>query len=294
MADTNAQKLRSIFDKEPIVVIPGAYDALSTLIAQNLGFGAAYLGGYSISASKIAAPDWGFATMTEMQDVAVNARNVLDIPLLCDIDEGFGSLTNFVRAIQSYEDAGVAAVHFEDQPFPKKCSQQTNREVIPLEEAVKKVKAAVETRRDPNFMLLARTDSKGVEGIDGVKRRISAYLEAGADYAIFCEQSSVEELAAVAAEFPGRVVAFVEDTPDNPGSCLPVSTYEEMGYKGLVFCALGLRAAYQNVERSFGQLFETGHLSEEYVALNMAPLSTVNNATKTPRWQAVRDKYAML
>lgn len=288
------KQLRDIFEKESIVVIPGAYDTLSSLLVQQLGFKSAYLGGFSISASKLGVPDWGLATMTEMLEAAKAATNALDIPLITDLDQGFGSLTNLVRAIRDYEAAGVAAVHFEDQSFPKKCSQQPSRDIIPMEKASAKIKAAVETRNNPDFMLLARTDSKAVEGINGVKRRIEAYLNSGADYAIFCEQTSEEELFEVAKEFPKRVIAFVEDNPVNPGTCLPISAYDEMGYKALVYCALGLRAAYSHVTHVFQTLLDHEQLTNDFVAAEIASLEQVNGTTQLDEWQRLRDNYAML
>lgn len=291
---SNARKMRDVFAQEKTVVIPGGYDALSALLIQKVGFPAAYLGGFSISASMAGYPDWGFTTMTEMLSVAVNAINVLDIPVLCDIDQGFGALTNFARTIHAYENAGVAAVHFEDQPFPKKCSQQSNRAVIPLVDAVAKVRVAVETRTNPDFMLIARTDSKGTEGLDGLKRRIGAYLDAGADYCIFCEQQTEAELREVAAAFPGRVIAFVGDVPENAACCLPVSAYEEMGYRGLVYCALGLSAAYRAMEAGFGHLLRERQVSSQYLASNNAALGEIQSLARIREWQALRDRFNML
>ncbi|MCO5089848.1 oxaloacetate decarboxylase [Bosea sp. (in: a-proteobacteria)] len=291
---SNARKMRDVFAKEKIVVIPGAYDALSALLVQKTGFPAAYLGGFSISASMAGYPDWGFTTMTEMLSVAVNAINVLDVPVLCDIDQGFGALTNFARTIHAYENAGVAAVHFEDQPFPKKCSQQANRAVIPLADAVAKVKVAVETRSNPDFMLIARTDSKGIEGLDGLKRRMGAYLDAGADYCIFCEQQTEEELRAVGEAFPGRVIAFVGDVPENPACCLPVSAYQEMGYKGLVYCALGLSAAYRGMQNSFEHLLRQRHVSSGDLTRNNTSLGEIQSLAKIKQWQELRDRFDML
>lgn len=291
---TQAKKLREVFEQQKIVVIPGAYDAYSALLVQEAGFSAAYLGGFSISASMAGFPDWGFATMSEMLSAAINTVNVSDLPVVCDIDQGFGALTNFVRTIRSYENAGVAAVHFEDQPFPKKCSQQPNRAVIPVEDAVAKIRAAVEARRDWDFMLIARTDSKGIEGLDGLKRRMEAYLNAGADYCIFCEQTREEELVEVGKAFSGRVIAFVGDAAENPACCLPVSAYEEMGYKALIYCALGLCSAHWQMRKNYQTLYQTGHISQQYLRENTVPLGEVQRITKLSAWQRLRDKYNML
>lgn len=291
---TNARRLRDLFEREKTVVVPGAYDVFSARVAEDSGFPVVYLGGFSISASVAGHPDWGLTTMNEMLTVATNAVNVLGIPAICDIDQGFGALTNFVRTIRCYENAGVAAVHFEDQPFPKKCSQQGSRSVIPIAEAAAKVRAAVETRSDPDFMLIARTDSKGPEGLDGLKRRMEAYLNAGADYCIFCEQTSTEELVEVGKAFPGRIIAFVGDAADNPACCLPASAYEEMGYKALFYCALGLCSAHLQVKRNYAVLRQSGHISSEYLKSNATTLRDAQGIADIAAWQALRDRYDML
>lgn len=294
MTKSNARNLRHVFARQKTLVIPGAYDAMSALLVQKTGFPAAYLGGFSISAGLVGYPDWGFATMTEMLSVATNAVNALEIPVVCDIDQGFGALTNFTRTIRAYENAGVAAVHFEDQPFPKKCSQQSDRSVVPLADAVAKIKVAVETRADPDFMLIARTDSKQSEGLDGLKRRIDAYLEAGADYCIFCEQETERELREVAGAFPGRVIAFVGDVPENAACCLPVSAYEEMGYKGLIYCALGLSAAYRGMQTSFEKLQRRRHISSSDLCESNGSLGDIQSLAGIGRWQSLRDRFEML
>ncbi len=290
---SNGQKMRAVLERAPTTIIPGAFNAHSALLAQEAGFETVYLGGFSISAS-IGYPDWGLATMDEMLSVATSTVRSVDLPVLCDIDQGFGALTNFVRTIHAYEKAGVAAVHFEDQPFPKKCSQQSERAVIPLEDAVAKVRAAVETRSDPGFILIARTDSKSVEGIDGLKRRMAAYLDAGADYCIFCEQSSEEELVQVGREFPGRVIVFAGDTADNPAWCLPVSTYGDMGFKAVMYCALGLSAAHKQIANTYKGLLENGGVSSAFLKEKAVSLQEVQKLVKLPGWQDLRDRYRML
>lgn len=290
----NAANLRQLFEQQKTVAVPGAYDVYSALLAQKAGFPVVYLGGFSISASLAGYPDWGLITMSEMLAVARNAVDILDIPIICDIDQGFGALTNFTRTLHSYENAGVAAVHFEDQPFPKKCSQQKDRQIISREDAVTKIKAAVDTRTDPDFTLIARTDSKAVEGLDGLKRRMDAYLEAGADYCIFCEQETTDELIQVAEAFPGRVIAFVGDAADNPACCLPVSRYEEMGYKALFYCALGLCAAHHHVSKTYEQLQSSRQITSEFLKENLVTLKDVQETAKINEWQQLRDKYDML
>lgn len=290
---SNGKKLRAVLQREDVTVIPGAYNAHSALLAQRAGFSTVYLGGFSISAG-VGYPDWGLATMDEMLATAVSTIRVVDVPIICDIDQGFGALTNFVRTIHAYEAAGAAAVHFEDQPFPKKCSQQPNRTLISIEDAVAKIRAAVETRSDPDFVLIARTDAKDTEGLDGLKRRMDAYLNAGADYCIFCEQTSEEELVEVGKAFPGRVFVFAGDVADNPAWCLPVSRYGEMGFKAVMYCALGLTSAHHQIANTYRRLSENGVLSSEFLKGNTVSLAEVQQLVKLQRWQDLRDRYSML
>lgn len=290
---SNGKKFRAVLEREDVTVIPGAYNAHSALLAQQAGFSTVYLGGFSISAG-VGYPDWGLATMDEMLSVAVSTIRMVDVPVVCDIDQGFGALTNFVRTIHAYEAAGAAAVHFEDQPFPKKCSQQPNRTLISLEDAVAKIKAAVETRSDPDFVLIARTDARESEGIEGLKKRMDAYLNAGADYCIFCEQISEEELVEVGKAFPGKVFVFAGDMANNPAWCLPVSQYREMGFKAVMYCALGLCSAHHQMANAYRRLHDEGGLSSDFLKANVAPLGEVQQLVKLKRWQALRDKYSML
>lgn len=275
-------------------MIPGGYDAFTMALAETTGFKIGYLGGYSMAASLTRSPDWGLITMTEMIHQVINAVNAVNIPLITDIDQGFGALTNFVRTIHAYENSGAAAVHFEDQPFPKKCSLMPGRTVIPVDENVKKIKAALETREDPDFVLIARTDAQLSEGLDGVLRRMDAYLNAGADFTIYCEQESEKDVETVGSKFPGRVIIFAGDAPGVEAFYLPAATYREMGYAAIIYCAAALSAAHKAVKNLLVEMQQQGGLSMEWYQEHCCTVHENNAVSRIKDWQALRDSCNML
>ncbi len=291
---TNAKKLRIALEEEKCLVVPGGFDAFTMALAETAGFKAGYLGGYSLAASITRTPDWGLITMTEMINAAINAIHAVNIPLVCDIDQGFGALSNFVRTIHAFEMAGVAAVHFEDQPFPKKCALMQGRTVIPIEDNVKKIKAAIETRQDPDFILIARSDAQQTEGIEGILRRMDAYLKAGVDYCIYTEYENEEDLAAVGREFPKKVIAFAGDAPGVPAWYLPFNTYGELGYKAIIYCAPAFCAAHKAIRDLFKIMKHEGQLTLQYHLEHCCNVNENNTISRIDKWQALRDKYDML
>ena len=178
---TNGQKMRKLFEEKKLVVAPGCHDALTAKIISYLGFDAVYMTGYGQSASHLGQPDVGLMTMSEMVMRASNtveaAGNAL---VVADADTGFGNAVNVQRTIREYEKAGVAVIQLEDQVMPKKCGHMTGRQVVPMEEMVGKVKAAVDARQG-DMMIMARTDARTVYGIEEAIKRGLAYKEAGAD-----------------------------------------------------------------------------------------------------------------
>ncbi len=174
-------KLRERVEKRELVIAPGAYDALSARVIERAGFQAAYMTGHGVGAGMLAWSDVGLTTMTEMVWNARNICNAINIPLIADMDTGYGNSVNVVRAVREFEQAGVSAVHIEDQVMPKKCGFMEGKLVVSTEEMVGKIKAAVSAREDPNFLIIARCDARAVLGADEMYLRCEAYLKAGAD-----------------------------------------------------------------------------------------------------------------
>jgi len=183
--------LRALVVKKQGLVVPGAYDGISARLVQQAGFVAVYMTGYGTAASRLGLPDLGFAGLAEMADHARNLAAVLDVPLIADADTGYGNALNVRRTVQTYEAAGVAALHIEDQVAPKRCGHLSGHQIVPRSEFVGKIRAAVEARSDPDLLIIARTDAISAVGLDEALHRGEASAEAGADV-LFIEAPRTE------------------------------------------------------------------------------------------------------
>lgn len=197
------KKIRELFASQKTIIAPGAHDMITAKIIGKLGFDAVYMTGYGQSASHLGKPDVGLMTMTEMVTRAANMVECAGVPVIADADTGFGNAVNVMRTVREYEKAGVAVIQLEDQVMPKKCGHMVGREVIPMDEMVGKIKAAVDTRVNPDFMIMARTDARTVLGIDAALERAHAYKEAGADIIFVESPESEEEMRRINQELPG-------------------------------------------------------------------------------------------
>src|SRR5437667_1098898 len=197
------RRLRKLLSSSEPIVAPGAYDALSARLIAQAGFQVVYMTGFGTAASVLGQPDVGLLTMSEMVSrAAALAAVVGDVPLIADADTGYGNPINVRRTVREYERVGVAAIHIEDQVWPKKCGHMEGKQVIPVDEMVQKIRAAVDARQDPDFAIIARTDANAVYGLEDALLRGQAYREAGAD-AIFIEAPrSIAELQAIKQAFP--------------------------------------------------------------------------------------------
>lgn len=204
-----SKRLRELLAGGPTLYVPGCFNAMSARVLESAGFGAVYMSGYGTSLALTGLPDVGLTTMSEM---VANARYIaaaVRVPVIADADTGFGNAINVIRSVREYIGAGVAGIHLEDQASPKRCGHVAGRVVIDLEEAVGKIRAAVDTRNalDPDFVLIARTDARGASGgsLDEAIRRANAFLAAGADLAFVEGPTSVEEVRRVCKEVKGPV-----------------------------------------------------------------------------------------
>ena len=202
MSQTPRQKFAQAIASGEMVQAPGCYDGLTAKLIERAGFQACYMTGAG-TASGFGLPDYGLLTATEMVGNAARIAAAVDIPVIADADTGFGNELNVTRAIRDYERAGVAAIHMEDQGFPKKCGHLDDKVIIPLEEYLAKIRAAVAARRDPDFKIIARTDSNAGMGFDEAVRRCNAALAAGADIAFLEAPKTDEELASVTQRVNG-------------------------------------------------------------------------------------------
>ncbi len=185
------------------VVAPGAFDALSARLVEQAGFEVVYMTGFGTTASLIGRPDVGLLSSTEMIDNARRIAAAVDLPVIADADTGYGNAITVVRTVQGYEQAGVAGIHLEDQVMPKRCGHMSGKAVVSTEEMAGKIRAAVAARRDPDFLIIARTDAAAVLGLDEAIARARAFAAAGADVLFVEAPTSEDDIARVAAELKG-------------------------------------------------------------------------------------------
>jgi len=247
-------ELRRLISKGAVVA-PGAYNGVSALIAQQAGFEALYMSGSGV-AGNMGLPDLSMTTLTEVVEDARRIVSVSRLPLIVDADTGFGETMNVVRTTRMMEDAGVAAIHLEDQVLPKRCGHLSGKKVVPLDEMVKKIRAAVSARRNENFMIIARTDARAVEGVKEAIERSKEYVEAGAD-AIFTEAlESRDEFREFARELDVPLLANMTEFGKSP--LLSVDELEEIGYRIVIFPLTGFRVSLKAVKDSYIQLKRDG------------------------------------
>jgi len=252
-----AARLRALLESGELIVVPGAFDPLSARLVEEAGFPAVYMTGFGTSAALIGRPDVGLLTMTEMAGNAGRIAACVDIPVIADADTGYGNPLNVIRTIGAYEAAGVAGIHIEDQVAPKKCGHMEGKLVIPAEEMAAKVRAAVEARTQPEFVIIARTDARAVEGLERALQRARLYLEAGAD-ALFIEALTSEAEAEEAVRaFPGVPLLFnwAEGGKTPP---IGLDRLRELGYRIVIFPIGTLLAATAAMRRILREIARAG------------------------------------
>lgn len=240
-----AKVLRKLLNGPGIIRAPGAYDAWSARLVEMAGFPAVYMTGYGVSASVIGQPDIGLLTMTEMVAQARNMAAALSVPLIADGDNGYGGALNVVRTVREYEAAGVAAIQLEDQVLPKRCGHMEGKQLVPKEEMVAKVRAAVHARRDPDFVIIARTDARAVNGFNDAMERALAYAEAGADVIFFEAPQSEAEMEKVAGTLKLPLLANMVEHGKTP--FLTGERLAALGYKIVIYPVSALYAATKAV-----------------------------------------------
>jgi methylisocitrate lyase len=249
------RRLRDAWQKETVAV-PGVFNALVARAAERLGFRAMYLSGAALSAST-GVPDVGLLGLAEFAEEARRLTAASSLPLLCDADTGFGEALNVERTVRVLEATGAAGLHMEDQQMPKRCGHLSGKQLVPPKEMAAKVRAAVAARRDPDFVVIARTDARGVTGFDDAVARAKAYRDAGAD-AIFPEALEGEaEFAAFAQAVPAPLLANM--TEFGKGPLLDVATLSAMGYRMVLYPVTALRAALRAAQAALADILAKGH-----------------------------------
>lgn len=256
-AGTAAARLRTLLASGETVQAPGAYDALSARIAEAAGFSAVYMTGFGSSAGLLGRPDVGLLTGTEMIENARRMVQAVAIPVIADADTGYGNPLNVIRTVQLYESTGVAGIHIEDQVAPKKCGHMGGKQVVPAEEMVQKLRAAVHARRDPDMVIIARTDARAVLGLAEAIHRGKLYAEAGADMLFIEAPESDAECQQVGEAFPNTPLLFNwADSGKTPP--LPLQRIKALGYRLVIYPISTLLAATRAMQEVLATIHGQG------------------------------------
>lgn len=239
-----------------LVSAPGVFDMISARIADRMGFDALYMTGYGVVASHLGLPDAGIATYTDMVGRAGTIAQGCKTPLIADGDTGYGGLLNVQHTIRGYERAGVAGIQLEDQETPKKCGHTPGRRVVEIDEMVRKIKVAVDTRDSSDFLIVARTDARTTMGMDEAMRRVEAYDRAGADVLFLESPESVEDMERIGRSFDKPVIANMVEGGQTP--ILSCAELEELGFSLAIFPATGFLAAAKALEDVYATIAGDG------------------------------------
>ena len=249
------RRLRDAWAEAPIM-IPGAFNALCAKLVERCGFRAAYLSGGALSAGWAGVPDVGLLTQTEFAEQAAVIARATSLPLLCDADTGFGEAIHVERTVRLFEEAGAAGLHIEDQVMPKRCGHLTGKGLVDAATMVSKIRAACAARRDADFVIVARTDARSVEGFEGAVARAHRYMAAGADM-IFPEALESEvEFARFAREVPGPLLANMTEFGRSP--LIPFDRLAELGFRAAIYPLTAFRAAMLAAEETLRELKREG------------------------------------
>lgn len=282
---SGAAQLRSLLKSGKMVLAPGAYDCITGRLIEQAGFTAAYMTGAGTSAS-YGYPDFGLITMSEM---VANARRIVDtlgIPLISDADTGYGNELNVYRTVQEFERAGVAAIHLEDQGFPKKCGHLDDKEIIPLDDYLAKIRAAAAARQSKDFMIIARTDSRAVKGFEEAVTRGNAALAAGADMVFLEAPQTLEEIEQVPKLIKGPCLLNVVQGGKSPN--IDMQSAERFGYALAIVPGLLVRTVLEACDEALMNLRDTGRNPETRFKTNVRQYF---NRFGADEWDARRTAY---
>jgi len=280
------KKLRELIARPGYTVVPGAYDPLIARLVQVAGFEAVYITGGGISRSQ-GYPDMGLLTLTENVQTLCRIVDAVDIPVIADIDTGYGNAINTVRSVREYERAGVAGFHIEDQVAPKKCGHYEGKAVVNVEEMVGKIKATVDTRRDADMVVIARSDARAIEGLQATIDRVNAYLEAGADVGFVEAPQSIEELAAVPPALRGPALVNIFEGGKTPA--LAAKQLEAMGFKLGIYPSQTHRAAIRAAQEVLAVLKRDGDTAA--IEDRLATFNDREVAVNTKLWREREARY---
>jgi 2-methylisocitrate lyase-like PEP mutase family enzyme len=282
------RELRSMLRPGAALLLPGVADALAARIVADQGFPAAYVTGAGIANTILGVPDIGLVTVTELAEQVAAIRDAFPGPLVVDADTGFGNAVNMVRTVKLLERAGADALQIEDQVFPKRCGHFAGKQVIPAAEMVEKVKAAVDTRRDPDLLIIARTDAIAAESYDAALGRADAYRAAGADVTFVEAPTSLEQIADIPRRLPWPQLINIVLGGKTPE--LPNDRLKELGYAGVIYANVALQAAVKGMQAALGELRRKGHMGDAATSM-VADFSERQRLVHKDEFDALERKY---
>jgi len=290
MNDRMTTRLKSLLAGERCIVAPGVADAFAARMVGMEHFEACYMTGFGTSLTRLGMPDIGLLTMSEMVDNAARIVDACGLPLVADADTGYGNPMNVRRTIREYERAGVAGVHLEDQAWPKRCGHLAGKRVIPTAEMAAKLKAAVDSRRDADFVVMARTDAIAVEGFEAALERGERYREAGADVLFIEAPTSMAQLETISRRFTGVPLLYnmaaSGKTPD-----LDNASMARFGFRIAIFPNWLLLAAIPAMRRMLRELKNKGSVAE--IRKEVATFKEFTDIAGLPEVQALEDRYGL-
>jgi 2,3-dimethylmalate lyase len=270
--------LRELLRRDQALMAAGAFSPMPAKLVQQAGFEAVYMPGGGTALDRLGVADLGLITMTEMVANAAAIVQSVTIPVIADADTGFGNALNVQWTVRAFERAGVAAIHLEDQVFPKRCGHLAGKSVIPIDEAVQKIRAAVEARENPDFIIIARCDALATDGMDEAVRRGKAYLDAGADMLFIESPRSLDEIAEIPRRLPGAHLFNMNSSGKTP--CLSVDEVGRLGYKLMILPNFAALAAIKAMTEVLAEIMRTGTVAgildrcasfQEFTALGGLP-----------------------
>jgi carboxyvinyl-carboxyphosphonate phosphorylmutase len=279
---------KQLEDKKKIMVLPGVFDALSARIAEKVGFDAIFQTGYGSAATLLGMPDYGFLNAGETIDNARRIMRAVNIPVIVDVDTGYGNPLNVWRLVSDLQGLGAAGIFLEDQVWPKRCGHMIGKEVVSKDDYIMKLKAAVEAREDKDFIIVARTDARAPLGLDEAIQRGRAYHKAGADVIFIEAPRSIEELKRIAKEINAPLVANMIEEGLTPN--LPSKDLLKMGYRIAVFPLSGLYAATFAIKQVFLELKNSG--ATQQARRMMITFKDFNKFVDLHKYAALEKKYA--
>lgn len=281
------RRLKDMLADRRGLIVPGAPNALAARIIEDIGYEAVYVTGAGVTNSFLGKPDLGLITLTELADHVAAIRDAVSLPLIVDADTGFGNAINMTRTVTVLERCGASAIQIEDQVFPKRCGHFSGKQVIATEEMVQKIHAAVDSRRDGDFQIIARTDARQVLGMEAALERAEAFVEAGADATFVEAPRDLSELAAIPKRLGVPQIANMVFGGDTP--LISRTELAEMGYAVVLYANTALQSAIHGMKTALGALHRDGGLGA--VADLVTPFSERQRLVAKPAYDALEQKY---